>query len=110
MFSSHLPSYLGILCLFTPFVLLLAVTPLGKPSATANGYRYEEKGFNQTVNWKPPPNTRGTYSIISSCISTWGLCMWSAIHLNIPSRSLAKWQWFDKCTLLILGMFFPEII
>jgi hypothetical protein len=36
--------------------------------------------------------------------------MWSAIHLNIPSRSWARWQWAEKCKWLIWGMCFPEII
>jgi len=64
--SSYLLKYcVGTVCLFA---LLLAVTPLGKPSAIAKGDRYEDKDFNQTVNWKSPPNTRGTYSIMSSCV------------------------------------------
>jgi hypothetical protein len=65
---------------------------------------------NQTINWKTTPNMRGTFSIISSCILTLAISMWSAIHLNIPSQSRAKWQWVEKFTYLIGGVLWPEII
>ncbi len=36
--------------------------------------------------WIPEPNTRGTWSLLYSCIFTLALCVYSAIHLNIPAR------------------------
>ncbi|CZR56210.1 uncharacterized protein PAC_06098 [Phialocephala subalpina] len=41
---------------------------------------------------------------------TWGPFMWSAIHLNIPSKKRATWQWAEKCLWLFWGMFFPDVI
>lgn len=31
-------------------------------------------------------DTRGTWSLLYSCIFTLALCVYSAIHLNIPAR------------------------
>jgi len=33
--------------------------------------------------WHAESNVRGTFSILSSCIATLTLCVWSAIHINI---------------------------
>jgi hypothetical protein len=93
------------------FLLVIIVTVLAPSNPSSNPEDYDgAKGFNETVNWKPPPNTRGTFSIMSSCVLTWALCMWSAIHLNIPSGSWAKWQWAEKFLWLIWGMFCPDVI
>lgn len=65
---------------------------------------------NQTINWNPTPNTRGTSSILSSCILTLAISMWSAIHLNIPSKNWVKWQWAEKSIHLLWGILSPEMI
>src|ERR1700712_543806 len=33
--------------------------------------------------WHAESNQRGTFSILSSCLATLALCVWSAIHINI---------------------------
>ena len=38
---------------------------------------------NETV-WQPEPGNRGTYGLLSSCVITMVLCVWTAVHLNIP--------------------------
>lgn len=38
---------------------------------------------NETV-WQPEPGKRGTYGLLSSCILTMILCLWTAVHPNIP--------------------------
>lgn len=55
------------------------------------------------VGWKNEPSTRGTTGILFSCTTTLGLCVWTALHLNIEpvakvkmtlaSRFLAKAIW-----------------
>ena len=35
--------------------------------------------------WVPDPDNRGTWSLLYSCVFTLVLCVWTAIHLNIPS-------------------------
>lgn len=69
---------------------------------------------NETVvnGWvSEPSNTRGTFSILSSCILTLTLCVYTAIHLNIPScrdselhKSMRTTKW------VFLGIFAPELV
>jgi hypothetical protein len=37
------------------------------------------------ATWKAEPNHRGTYGILMTCLITLGLCLWTAVHLNISS-------------------------
>jgi hypothetical protein len=54
---------------------------------------------NHTSSWQPQPTFRGTFGILSTCLVTLGLCVWSAIHLNIPARNEAPWDFI--CALSI---------
>ena len=40
--------------------------------------------------WMPTPDVRGTTDLLWSCFSTIALCVWTAIHLPIPSYSREK--------------------
>ncbi|RYP13468.1 hypothetical protein DL765_006881 [Monosporascus sp. GIB2] len=70
---------------------------------------------NHTV-WRTEPTTRGTYGLLSSCVVTMILCVWTAVHLNLPDHDkpgvkyLPKWQTLRKVWWLLLGVFTPEII
>ena len=44
---------------------------------------------NHTTSWQPEPTFRGTFRILSTCLITLGLCVWSSLHLNIPGRNEA---------------------
>ncbi|KAJ7183884.1 hypothetical protein C8R46DRAFT_1068093 [Mycena filopes] len=60
--------------------------------------------------WQDEPNTRGTYSLVSSCIFTLGLCVWTAIHLNVPEQAPGARQFFRKLTWLAVGLLAPEVV
>ncbi|KAJ7458534.1 hypothetical protein FB451DRAFT_1273373 [Mycena latifolia] len=60
--------------------------------------------------WADEPSYRGTYSLVSSCIFTLGLCVWTAIHLNIPEQSAGARQFFRKLTWLAVGLLAPEVV
>lgn len=72
---------------------------------------------NETV-WQPEPGMRGTYSLLSSCILTMILCLWTTIHPNIPELEIDKskipyiprWEALRKTLWLAIGLFAPEII
>ncbi|KAH8701321.1 hypothetical protein GQ44DRAFT_55400 [Phaeosphaeriaceae sp. PMI808] len=64
---------------------------------------------NQTTLWHPEPKTRGTYSILSSCLITVGLCVWTALHLNIPEYGSSKQMW-RKIGWLSVGLLAPELV
>lgn len=66
---------------------------------------------NDQVAWFPAPNYRGTWDLIISCILTLTICVWSALHLNVPpensrlrDRNLMRLRW------IVIGIFAPELV
>jgi hypothetical protein len=39
---------------------------------------------NATSHFQSEPKYRGTVGIITTCLTTLGLCVWTALHLNLP--------------------------
>lgn len=60
--------------------------------------------------WHPEPHYRGTYGILSSCLTTMILCIWTAVHLNMPEQHGFLRQVFRKTGWLIIGLFAPELV
>ena len=59
--------------------------------------------------WKDTPENRGTMQILWLCLSTLGLCAWTAVHPNIvlsPRSSSFK----ERLGMMALAIVFPEII
>ena len=60
--------------------------------------------------WVPDPDTRGTWSLLYSCVFTLVLCVWTAIHLNVPSYRESKIsQWLRKLKWVLLAIIAPEL-
>ena len=62
------------------------------------------------VNWQPDASTRGTTDILSTCLITLGLSLWSALHINIPQHGKSSQRKWYKCGWLILGLLAPEMV
>ncbi|EKM55007.1 uncharacterized protein PHACADRAFT_119896 [Phanerochaete carnosa HHB-10118-sp] len=62
-----------------------------------------------TGPWRPDPTFRGTWGIISTCLSTLVICVWSAIHVDIPPRH-QKRSFVVKVRWLIIGLFAPDVL
>ncbi len=70
-----------------------------------------ERDTSQTVGWVSEPNGRGTVSLVTSCVLTLGVCVWSAMHLNIPPRGESSWQrWVRNIRWGLAGVFGPELV
>ena len=41
--------------------------------------------MEEFVTWQESPNGRGTMDIIWSCLFTVFICVWTAVHLNVPA-------------------------
>lgn len=61
--------------------------------------------------WFSAPNERGTWDLIISCLLTLVVCVWSALHLNVPTedsrlrnRNVKRLRW------ILLGIFAPELV
>jgi len=65
----------------------------------------------ESVNWQAEPITRGTWGIFSSCLITLFLCVYTAVHLNIPwyNESLAS-RCYTWAKWISVGVFAPEIM
>ena len=66
---------------------------------------------NDSPQWQPDPAGRGTSGLLQQCIITIGLCVYSAINLNIlPHRSTAADRFFAKFGWILLTLLVPEFI
>jgi hypothetical protein len=65
----------------------------------------------QLQGWTSAPNQRGTSDIIFSCLFTFILCCWTALHTDIPPPG-PRWyhKVWDKSICLILSTFAPELV
>ncbi|KAI0707893.1 hypothetical protein C8Q76DRAFT_816447, partial [Earliella scabrosa] len=70
--------------------------------------------MNATVSWQAEPQFRGTYSILTSCLSTLFVSTWSALHLDIPESGKrgqpAFMRFVDKLGWLVIGLLAPEYL
>ena len=69
-------------------------------------------GNNSTAQWHPVPNNgRGTWTILSTCIITLSLCVYTALHLNIPSHKSGIVSIIGmKIKYVLFGLLAPELI
>jgi hypothetical protein len=82
------------------------------PLTTATELLNDHVQSNQTIDhWIHEPEVRGTWGILSSCLFTLTLCVYTAIHLNVPrseesfgARVLRKSKW------VLVAIFAPEVV
>ena len=66
---------------------------------------------NETVNWNPEPTTRGTFGILSTCVITLTLCVWSSVHLNLPGNNPSRYlKFWRRLGWLICSLIAPEFL
>lgn len=63
-----------------------------------------------TAPWVASPTVRGTWELLSSCLITISLCVWTALHLNVPEHGTSDRQWLRKTKWLVLGLVAPEMV
>lgn len=74
----------------------------GTPSSTSS---------TALVGYVDDPNGRGTSSLIISCLLTLVLCVWSALHLNVPRRTDTRFYCFMvNVRWIIAGIYAPELV
>ncbi|KAL8642370.1 MAG: hypothetical protein Q9228_000923 [Teloschistes exilis] len=69
-------------------------------------------GNNGTAHWEgDPTDARGTWSILSTCIITLTLCVYTSLHLNIPAHKSTTWTTIGmKAKYVVFGLLAPELI
>jgi len=73
---------------------------------------FGEIDANGTVSWKSGPNERGTLNILTTCLITLTLCVYSTIHLNIPEHGKTGWIYLTKrkAVWACVGLLAPEVV
>lgn len=60
--------------------------------------------------WMSPPTFRGTSGIVTLCLSTMGICVWSSIHKDITTRRSTSFQAFiSKVRWMLMALFVPPM-
>ncbi|RFU27686.1 hypothetical protein B7463_g8635, partial [Scytalidium lignicola] len=64
-----------------------------------------------TTGWTSEPDGRGTFGILRSCVVTLALCVYTALHINIPpAKSSKASKYVTKAKWVLIGMFAPELV
>lgn len=54
-------------------------------------------------SWVSDPDSRGTWSLLYSCVFTLTLCVYTASHPNVPTRGLPRYFMYRTRTLFVLA-------
>ena len=82
--------------IYVAFPVLIGAAPVGGPSAPV---------------YVPGPSSRGTIGLVTNCVLTLSLCVWTAIHLNVfPRGTTLRKRVLCQTAWAVLGMFAPEVV
>ena len=66
---------------------------------------------NPTYLWMGEPKQRGTFGIVTICISTLIICVWSTVHFNVPTKRLTPTRrFFTQVLWMAIALFAPEFL
>ena len=66
---------------------------------------------NPQYLWMGGPKQRGTFGIISFCLSTLIICIWSTLHFNIPTRRHTPTRRFSlQVFWMFIALLAPELL
>ena len=65
---------------------------------------------NSTISWQSDPDFRGTFNILSTCLSTLFICVWSAVHDDIPRGEQGVRATLRRVGWLVAGLLAPELL
>ncbi|KAL2838506.1 hypothetical protein BJX68DRAFT_272582 [Aspergillus pseudodeflectus] len=64
----------------------------------------------ETLGWTPAPDSGGTLNILWTWLATMALCVWTAVHPNIPLVYSFWTSFLERLRLMFLVIIFPEFI
>ena len=66
---------------------------------------------NPTYLWIGEPKQRGTFGIISICISTLIIWVWRTVHFNVPTKRLPRsGRFLTQVLWMIIALLAPEYL
>ena len=76
-----------------------------------NPAAYTTTSGNPPFRWTGEPKQRGTLGIFSLCFSTSIICVWSALHFNVPiKRYTGTRRLFYHVSWMFMVLLVPEIL
>jgi len=61
--------------------------------------------------WVPEPTQRGTFGIISLCLNTLIICIWSTLHFNVPTKRHSNTRrFFIQVLWMFITLLAPEVL
>lgn len=96
------------------FVFVLTLSQLFNTVSSLPALHAKTGG--QYTAWHSEPNERGSFRLIIGCLITLSLCVWSAIHLNVPRRAETTgkkhWLWYalERTKWVSIGVLAPELV
>jgi hypothetical protein len=60
--------------------------------------------------WTAGPNSRGSFDILWSCLSTLGLCVWTAVHPNLQLKYNYTRAIISRIGMMCLAAVLPEVL
>ena len=92
------------------FIYIMLFVQVLYQSSTAAPINKHQSHTNY-VGFVGDPNGRGTSSLVISCLLTLILCVWSALHLNVPSQGETRiYRLFVIMRWIIVGIYAPELV
>lgn len=108
LFFKHGAKWSGMDNMMVVTIFLFFLAQVKPSSSTGLTNSHEE---SSTIGWVSEPDGRGTFSLMTSCMLTLSLCVWSAMHLNIPHYRESTWQfWLRHVKWGLVGVFAPELV
>ena len=76
-----------------------------------NSVAYTTTPSNPPFKWLGEPRQRGTLGIFSLCFSTSIICIWSALHFNVPIKRYSNTRrFFYHVSWMFMALFVPELL
>lgn len=97
--------------IFWHIAVAVVLSRLHLASAIPSSTSLASQDESPTVGFVQGPNGRGTLGFVISCVLTLILCVWSALHLNVPAthEPILRTIWRNTCWILT-GVYAPELV
>jgi hypothetical protein len=92
-------------------LLLFLCIPRSQLTAAASLQSHLSLKDDIAPAWVPAPPGRGTKDIIGHCLATLSLCVWKALHLNVPAMDESRWnKYWQQLKWVLIALLAPEIV
>lgn len=66
--------------------------------------------MSNRLQWTNPPDHRGSLDILWTCLSTLGLCVWTAVHPNVQLDGCWRKSNLERIGMMVVAIVLPEVI